>query len=58
MNPTDWVNRLNLPTEELGVVPDGAAGDLNELARFIEGWNSSSDNDPRKPISFINGLRH
>jgi 2-haloacid dehalogenase len=34
--PTFWVNRLDAPAEELGVAPDGAGTDLNDLARFIE----------------------
>jgi 2-haloacid dehalogenase len=38
--PTYWVNRLNLPPEELGVMPDGVATDLKGLAHFIQSWNS------------------
>jgi 2-haloacid dehalogenase len=38
--PTYWVNRLNLPPEELGVMPDGVAADLKGLAHFIQSWNS------------------
>ena len=33
--PTFWVNRLNLPTERLGVAPDGVGQDLNELVSFM-----------------------
>ena len=38
--PTYWVNRLNLPPEELGVLPDGIAIDLKGLAQFIQSRNS------------------
>jgi 2-haloacid dehalogenase len=38
--PTYWVNRLNLPTEELGVTPDFTAADLKGLANFIQSRNS------------------
>jgi 2-haloacid dehalogenase len=38
--PTYWVNRLNLPPEELGVMPDGTAADLKGLANFIQSRNS------------------
>jgi 2-haloacid dehalogenase len=34
--PTFWVNRLNLPTERLGVAPDGVGQDLNGLVSFLE----------------------
>jgi 2-haloacid dehalogenase len=37
--PTYWVNRLNLPPEELGALPDGTAADLNGLTNFIQSWN-------------------
>lgn len=33
--PTYWVNRLQLPVEQLGTVPDGVGRDLSELASFI-----------------------
>jgi 2-haloacid dehalogenase len=33
--PTYWVNRLNLPAEELGVTADATGRDLTDLARFI-----------------------
>jgi 2-haloacid dehalogenase len=33
--PTFWVNRANVAAEELGVVPDGAGKDLNDLATFV-----------------------
>lgn len=32
---TFWVNRLNLPAEELGVAPDAAGGTLTDLANFM-----------------------
>jgi len=32
--PTFWVNRLDIPTEELGIEPDATGRDLGELARF------------------------
>jgi 2-haloacid dehalogenase len=38
--PTYWVNRLNLPPEELGVMSDGTAADLKGLAHFVQSWNS------------------
>lgn len=34
--PTFWVNRLGLPTEELGVAPTAEGKDLAELVRFIK----------------------
>ena len=33
--PTFWVNRLNLPAEELGVAPDAMGRDLTPLASFV-----------------------
>jgi 2-haloacid dehalogenase len=33
--PTFWVNRLNLPVEELGVVPDGIGSGLGDLVKFV-----------------------
>jgi 2-haloacid dehalogenase len=33
--PTFWVNRLNLPVEELDVVPDGIGAGLGDLAKFV-----------------------
>jgi len=33
--PTFWVNRLNAPVEELGVVPDGIGSDLGDLVKFV-----------------------
>ena len=33
--PTFWVNRPNAPGEELGVAPDGAGADLNDLMKFV-----------------------
>jgi 2-haloacid dehalogenase len=33
--PTFWVNRLNLPVEELGVVPDGVGSSLGDLVKFV-----------------------
>ena len=34
--PTFWVNRANVPAEELGAVPDGVGKDLNDLATFVQ----------------------
>jgi 2-haloacid dehalogenase len=34
--PTFWVNRLNLPGEELGVSPDAMGRDLADLVNFIK----------------------
>jgi 2-haloacid dehalogenase len=33
--PTFWVNRLNLPGEELGVAPDASGGNLADLVNFV-----------------------
>jgi 2-haloacid dehalogenase len=33
--PTFWINRLNLPVEELGVVPDGVGSGLGDLVKFV-----------------------
>jgi 2-haloacid dehalogenase len=33
--PTYWVNRLNLPPEELAVLPDGTGSNLDGLAGFV-----------------------
>ena len=33
--PTFWVNRLNLPAEEFGVVPDAIGKDMADLERFV-----------------------
>ena len=33
--PTFWVNRLNLPVEELGVAPDGVGSGLGDLVKFV-----------------------
>ena len=33
--PTFWVNRLKLPMEELGEVPDGIGNDLSDLVDFL-----------------------
>ena len=35
--PTYWVNRLNLPAEEIGTVPDAVGRDLAELRGFVLG---------------------
>lgn len=35
--PTFWVNRLNLPGEELGIAPDAMGGNLNDLVSFVKG---------------------
>jgi 2-haloacid dehalogenase len=34
--PTFWVNRSDLPAEELGALPDAAGHDLSDLVRFVE----------------------
>jgi 2-haloacid dehalogenase len=34
--PTFWVNRLNVPAEELGVTPDAVGRDLTELVSFVK----------------------
>ena len=34
---TFWVNRMNLPQEELGFSPDATGKDLNDLGRFVVG---------------------
>lgn len=34
--PTFWVNRTDLPPEELGALPDGVGHDLSDLVRFID----------------------
>jgi len=33
---TFWVNRLNLPVEQLGVTPDGMGVSLTELVPFVQ----------------------
>jgi 2-haloacid dehalogenase len=33
--PTFWVNRLNVPGEELGVTPDAMGRDLTDVVRFV-----------------------
>jgi 2-haloacid dehalogenase len=33
--PTFWVNRLNTPVEELGVVPNGVGAGLGDLVKFV-----------------------
>lgn len=33
--PTFWVNRLNLPVEELGAMPDAAGAGLQDLVSFV-----------------------
>ena len=35
--PTFWVNRLNVPVEELGVTPDGMGSGLGDLVKFVLG---------------------
>ena len=32
---TFWVNRMNLPAEELGVVPDATGKNLNDLVQYV-----------------------
>ncbi|HSD59262.1 MAG TPA: haloacid dehalogenase type II [Burkholderiales bacterium] len=34
--PTFWVNRMNLPVEELGVAPDAMGASLTELVDFVK----------------------
>jgi 2-haloacid dehalogenase len=34
--PTFWVNRLNLPGEELGVTADAIGRDLTDVVRFVK----------------------
>jgi 2-haloacid dehalogenase len=34
--PTFWVNRLNLPAEELGVTPDAIGRDLTDVVKFVQ----------------------
>jgi len=34
--PTFWVNRLNLPGEELGVAPDAIGRDLTDVVSFVK----------------------
>jgi 2-haloacid dehalogenase len=34
--PTVWVNRLNSPTEELGIMADAMGRDLTEVTRFVK----------------------
>jgi 2-haloacid dehalogenase len=33
--PTVWVNRSNMPVEELGAVPDGTGSGLGDLVKFV-----------------------
>jgi 2-haloacid dehalogenase len=33
--PTFWVNRVNAPAEELGMLPDGVGPGLGDLAKFV-----------------------
>jgi 2-haloacid dehalogenase len=33
--PTYWVNRMNSPTERLGVFPDGIGKNLDDLIGFV-----------------------
>ena len=35
--PTYWVNRFNLPTEKLGIEPDGTSNDIAGLLKFVLG---------------------
>jgi 2-haloacid dehalogenase len=34
--PTFWVNRTDLPPEELGARPDGVGHDLSDVVGFVE----------------------
>ncbi|HEX3122498.1 MAG TPA: haloacid dehalogenase type II [Rhodanobacteraceae bacterium] len=38
--PTFWVNRLQLPSEELGITPDAEGADLNDLLNFVTRGNA------------------
>lgn len=38
--PTFWVNRANLPVEELGVSPDATGATLHDLVRFVRSTGS------------------
>lgn len=40
--PTFWVNRLGLPMEELGVVPDGVGETVDDLLRFLGHFGDDS----------------
>lgn len=35
--PTFWVNRLNLPLEELAVAPDAIGSTLTDVVSFLRG---------------------
>ncbi len=35
--PTFWVNRMNMPVEELGVAPDGVGSGMADLVKFVLG---------------------
>jgi 2-haloacid dehalogenase len=35
--PTFWINRANLPAEELGVTADGTGSGLADLVKFVTG---------------------
>ena len=35
--PTFWVNRQQVPLEELGVIPDGFGSNFNDLLNFLKG---------------------
>ena len=35
--PTFWVNRMNSPSEELGVTPDGTGAGMADLVKFVLG---------------------
>ena len=35
--PTFWVNRMNAPAEELGMMPDGIGAGMADLAKFVLG---------------------
>jgi 2-haloacid dehalogenase len=43
--PTFWVNRLDLPVEKLGVVPDAVGRNLSDLARFTVSSGSETGMD-------------
>jgi 2-haloacid dehalogenase len=49
--PTYWVNRQDLPAEELGVRPDGCGASLSDLVRFLHRATTPATrvNAPREP---------
>jgi 2-haloacid dehalogenase len=43
--PTFWVNRLKLPAEELGAVPDASGDSLTQLVQFLASMPGRHDGD-------------